>query len=327
MGQFNYWFWDEGVFYILYAIVLISGLYATKLILEAPIKEKIGQLNYKNRLRKVRSSLTNEKTTEFNHPFMKHIYLLIKTTSKEKTENDVAAFIIITGSLFLITVGYILFNFHDIVLALTIGVIVGFIPYMTLQVRLIKLRYLMGEDFLSIVQTLTQQYNAHAHDMYYALVETQKTIQNVELRKVFIRLISDLQVSRNEQELRLSISVFVYTAGSSWAKRLGNIMLKSYLQNENVLSTLLVLTRQIEEIESMLEQEKSQTLDAVYNGYLTVPILIASLFLGYSVSGAQDWFQLQFHNFWTLLLFTISCVGVVFSIFISLILKRPKNDI
>ncbi|MBU7595891.1 hypothetical protein [Metabacillus halosaccharovorans] len=325
--EFKYWFWSDGVIYILYLIIFISGVFLAKSILDAPIKEKMNHLHYKNRLRKIRMALENEKTTEYRHPLMKHIFLLIKTTSKESTDNDVLAFWAFTSTLSIFTSGFLLYNFHDIILAITMGLIVGSIPYMILQVRLRKLRYLMGEEFLTIVQTLTQQYNAHGHDMYYALVETQKTVQNKTLRSVFLRLISDLQVSRNEKELKLSISVFVYTAGSSWSKRLGNIMLKSYLHNENVLSTLLVLTRQIEETESMLEQEKSQTLDSVYNGYLTVPIFVAALGLGYAVSGAQDWFQLQFQNFWTLLLLTISFIGVIFSVFLSMILKRPKNDI
>ncbi|MCM3443575.1 MULTISPECIES: hypothetical protein [Metabacillus] len=327
LESLKHWFWADGFFYIMYIIVILSGLYATKVIIEAPLKEKINQIQYKNRLRKVRASLTNTKSVEFKHPFMKHIYLVIKTTSKDKSEGDVLAFFVITIGLFLFTFCFLVFNFHDIFLGLIMGVLVGAIPYMVLQVKLRKLRFLMGEEFLMIVQTLTQQYNAHGYDMYYALVETQKTVQNATLRKVFVRLISDLQVSRNEQELRLSISVFVYTAGGSSAKRLGNIMLKAYLHNENVLNTLLVLTKQMEETETMLEQEKSQTLDSVYNGYITAPIFVASLFLGYFVSGAQDWVQLQFHNFWPLLLITISLIGVVFSIFIAMILKRPKNDI
>jgi heme/copper-type cytochrome/quinol oxidase subunit 4 len=50
-------------------------------------------------------------------------------------------------------------------------------------------------------------------------------------------------------------------------------------KNEKVLNTLMVLTKQIEETEEMLEGEKSQTMDSVYNGYLTLPIFIGSLFL------------------------------------------------
>ncbi|MFP3471585.1 hypothetical protein R0J90_16205, partial [Micrococcus sp. SIMBA_144] len=90
---------------------------------------------------------------------------------------------------------------------------------------------------------------------------------------------SDLQVARNESEIRLSVQVFVHTAGSSWAKRLGNIIIKSYLYNENVLKTLLILTKQIEDTEEMLEQEQSTALDTVYNGYFTLIILLASLVL------------------------------------------------
>jgi hypothetical protein len=186
---------------------------------------------------------------------------------------------------------------------------------------------MVGTDFLGIIQMLAQNYNSAQFDMYHALVETSKDVKNKALRHVLIRLISDLQVSRNEQEIRLSIELFIFTAGSSWAKRLGNIILKAYLYDEKVINTLLTLIRQIEETEEMLEEEKSHALDSVWNGYLTLPLFIASLFLGYYVSGAQDWFHLQFGNLWTRMLFVVCIVLVIFSVITSMILKKPKNDI
>jgi len=89
----------------------------------------------------------------------------------------------------------------------------------------------------------------------------------------------------------------------------------------------MVLTKQMEETEEMLEEEKSQSMDSVYNGYLTLPVFLASLVLGYYSSGAQDWFKLQFGSDWNILLFFICLLGVLFSLIISSFLKRPKNDL
>ena len=288
------------------------------------MKERYGQWQHMYRLRKIRMNAAKEQETYAN-PLLNHLFLLNKAV--RKGEGDVLSFLITTVLLFVATFSFTIYQFTDFVLSLVISILASLVPYLFLVMRLQKLRHLMEEDFLNIVQSLTHNYNANQYDMYYSLVATQKSIRDKKLRSVMLNLISDLHAAKNEEELRRAIDVFIYTAGTSWAKRLGNIIIKSYLNNENVLQTLLKLTRQIEKTEEMLEQEKSHTADVVLNGYSTVPIFIASLVLGYYMSGAQDWVSLQFHNQWSLLSFTLSLVGVVFSVITAVLIKRPKNDL
>ncbi|MBF0706736.1 hypothetical protein IQ283_08960 (plasmid) [Alkalihalobacillus hwajinpoensis] len=327
MEELLHWIWTNGVFYTLYFILIVIGLWTTKSIIELPFKERFSQWQYLNRLRKIRATEQKNTAIEYENRFLKHIYLLIKTTSKQNTEMNVVSFLIVSTLLFLFSTFIVVLKYQDAFLGVILGTLVSIVPYMMLHIKLRKLRFLMGNEFLPIVHSLTQNYNANHYDMYYALRETQQGIEDKHLRKVMIKLVSDLQVARNESELRMSVQVFVYTAGTSWAKRLGNIIIKSYLYNENVLKTLLILTKQIEDTEEMLEQEQSTALDTVYNGYFTLVILLASLVLGFYVSGAQDWVALQFEDKWSLLTLTLSSIGVVFSLIISSIVKRPKNDL
>lgn len=326
MDKILHWIWQIGVNYILYALLLSIAIWTSKTIMMSSLKSKYNELNYKYRIRKVRSKVSLAKTS-YKNPLMKHLNLLIKTTREERNENDVEIFLVLSGMIGFFGGLFILFAFGDILIAFIFGLLLSLIPYLMLQLRLNKIRYLMSMEFLHIVQRLTQNYNALHYDMYHALTETQKEIKSPELRKVIVKLISDLQVSRNETELRDSVQVFTYTAGTNWSKRLGSIILKAYLYNEKVLNALMVLTKQMEETEEMLEEEKSQTMDSVYNGYLTLPVFLGSLLLGYYSSGAQDWVKLQFGSQWTILLFSLCLLGVVFSIIISIFLKRPKNDL
>jgi hypothetical protein len=291
------------------------------------LQSKYNEWNHKYRIRKIRSKTVFSKTTQYQTPLLRHLNLLIRTTREERNEYDVPIFIILSVMLGVISSLFVLFTFGDIFVSAIFGGLLLLIPYLFLRLRLNKYRYVMSLEFLSIVQKLTQNYNVMHFDMYHALSETQKEIKNATLRKVLVKLVSDLQVSRNENELRESIQVFTYTAGTNWSKRLGSIILKAYLYNEKVLNALMVLTKQMEETEEMLEEEKSQTMDSVYNGYLTLPVFIGSLFLGYYSSGAQDWVKLQFGNHWTVLLFSFCVLGVIFSLIISIFLKRPKNDL
>lgn len=326
MEKIHHWLIGYGVDYLLYIILLVVTLMTIKIMIEDAVKTKFQHIQHRYRLRKIRTT-KSFKEKQYTNPVFKHIYFLLKTTSKEKKEQDLVAFLTVTGCLFLFSLTFIFLSFRDLVFALILALLIALIPYMILQIKLRTLRYAVGEEFLTVVQILAQNYNSCQYDMYHALVDTARYVKNKALRQVLIRLISDLQVSRNEQEIRMTIEMFVFTAGSNWAKRLGNIILKAYLYDERVINTLLTLIRQIEETAEMLEEEKSHALDSVWNGYLTVPVFIASLFLGYYASGAQDWFDLQFGNIWTRMLFVVCIVLVIFSVIISIILKKPKNDI
>lgn len=327
MDSLSHWFWQYGAHYILYLILIAVALWTSKNIMFASLHAKYNEWNYRYRIRKVRSNVEFSKTDSYKNPILKHLNLLIKTTRDERNEYDVVVFLTITSLLAVISCIFMLFVFGDILVSFVFGLLIGCIPYLVLRLRLNKIRYLMSLEFLSIVQNLTQNYNAMHYDMYHALTETQKDVTSADLRKVLIKLVSDLQVSRNENELRESIQVFTYTVGTNVSKRLGSVILKAYLYNEKVLNALMVLTKQLEETEEMLEEEKSSTLDFVYNGYLTAPVFIGSLILGHFSSGAQDWLNLQFGHAWTIFLFCLSLLGVVFSIIISIFLKRPKNDL
>jgi hypothetical protein len=327
MDSLFHWIWQVGIDRLLYIILIVLALLTSKNIMLSSLQTKYNEWNYKYRIRKIRNKTEFTKTPQYQTPILKHLNLLIRTTREQRNEHDVTIFIILSIMMGLISGLFVFFTFGDIVVSAIFGVLILLIPYLFLRLRLNKYRYLMSLEFLGIVQKLTQNYNVMHNDMYHALSETQKEIKNQTLRKVLVKLVSDLQVSRNENELRDSIHAFTYTAGTNWSKRLGSIILKAYLYNEKVLNALMVLTKQMEETTEMLEEEKSQTMDSVYNGYLTLPVFIGSIFLGYYSSGAQDWVKLQFENHWTVLLFSFSVLGVIFSLIISIFLKRPKNDL
>ncbi|NRD80836.1 hypothetical protein HPT25_26265 [Bacillus sp. BRMEA1] len=324
---FYHWFWQQGCLWILYGVLLVVGLWTSKQIMFTTIKDRYHEWHYRYRIRLVRSSHGQSDENNYNNAFLDHLRLLIRTTSDNRNEFDVLILVTFSALIGITSCLFMLISFGDLLTSLLFGILLSTMPYLYLRVRLNKLRYRMSVDFIYIVQRLTQHYNALHHDIYHALAETQKEITDPVLRKVLIRLISDLQVSRNEHDLRKSIKVFIYTSGTNWSKRLGSIILKAFLYKENVLNALIVLTKQMEETSEMLEEEKSQTIDAVYNGYLTIPLFIGSLFLGKYTANSQNWFSLQFGNKWNLFLFCLSLLGVLFSVIISSFLKRPKNDL
>lgn len=259
--------------------------------------------------------------------FYRHIYFLLQSTMKDKPVLVVPFFLLISLSMFGVTTLFIFINTYDFVLSVVIGGFVGIFPYLTLLVRLRSIRNAVGNNFLHVIQLLVQNYTANSEDTYQTLVTATEQIKDKTIKRMFTNLISEMQVSRVEEDLKKSIDLFIYTSGTSWSKRLGNIIMKGYLYDENILNALVALSNQMEKNEMMLEEEKSESFEPIINGYFTAPVFIASIFLGWHVTGPRDWFKLQFENQYSFITFMLALSFTVISLFVSLILKNPKNDI
>lgn len=321
------WLIDKGINYIFYFLLIAVNFYIVKQLIESPLKLKLARYKY-DRLRKMQMNEQMDKTLDHLSPFIRHFYLLIESTSKEKGDYKLASFFISSGMLFLTTAVVIFFNVkQDFVLSIMLGFLAGTIPYGYLHVRLKSIRNTVGNELLSVVQALTQNYNANNYDIYRGLADTANSIKDQNLKNVFYRLISDMQVSRTEGEMRRGITFFIYTCGNSWSKRLGNIILKAYLFDEKVLNSLINLSKQMENTEAMLQEEKSAAHDSITTGFIAPFIFLASLALGYYVSGPQDWFTLQFLQPYSILTFVLALAFNIVAIFIALLLRNPKNDI
>jgi Flp pilus assembly protein TadB len=315
--------------YILYIFLIAVTCWTVYQIIKAPVKERINHLRYRSKLRN-KSTFKQEIPLSERSAFYRHIYFLLESVSvskKASTESisviNFIAFSILFGILTLIL---LVVKFQDAFLGVFISAIVSLLPYTFLWVRLKNMRNTVGNQLPSIVEVLIQQYSASG-DMYQALKSTHLSIQEPELKRLFVRLISDLQTSRNEEELRVSVDLFIYTCGNSWAMRIGNIILKSYLHQENVLNALLQLQNQMVNNEKMLEQEKAGSYDAFANAILTIILLPVSLVGAKYVTRPQSWYHLQFEEKGPLLLFILSTVFTLVALLVGFLIRKPKNDL
>jgi hypothetical protein len=324
--MFSGWIIEQGVDYFLYFLILIVTLFAVRPLIEPQVKGNIVQMNYRIRVRKVKTQNALKDAQESNL-LIRHIKLLLQTVSNSRSNNYTTTFILGSFILFFFTFTLIVINLHDVIVAALIGAFTGLIPYLLLRIRLRAIQTSVGNELTPIVQILIQNYNASNYDIYRGMLLTSQQIKNRAMKKVFIRLISDMQVSRGEKEIKDAINLFVYTCGTKMAKRLGNIILKAYLHDERVIRALLTLGKTMEDNEEMLEEEKSAATDTILNGLITLPLFVSSLFLGKFVAGPANYFDLQFGRTWTLFLFILITCLVVLSIIIVLMLRSPKNDL
>lgn len=315
--------------YLLYLFLIGVTGWTVYQIIKVPVKESIrySRFRVKNSYQKVNRT---EVPLSERSRFYRHIYLLLQSvySSKNKTASlSIFNFLFLSISIGTITLFFMLVKFHDAFLGALFALVVATLPYLGLLVRLRNMRNAVGSNITEIVEILIHSYSAFSHDMYQSLKHTYSNVEEPELRKVLARLISDLQVSRNEEDLRKSIDLFIYTCGSSWAMRLGNIILKSYLHQENVLGALLQLQNQMVNNEKMLEQEKVESYDAFNNAILILFLFPVSLIGGKLVTRPQSWVNIQFGEKVPLLIFILTLVSTIIAILAGFLIRKPKNDL
>lgn len=331
MGQLTLLFWKYGIDYIGYLVVLISVLFAVNLMLKEPVREAVSDYRLKLRIKKNRENRTLDKTVNkfTESSIYKHIYYMVLATSKTRGDYEVTLFFAYTAVIFVTTFMVIALRTHDIVAGLLISASASIIPYFYIRIKINKIRTAVGNEILVVLRSLSQNYNSVGNDIRRALIKTLDDIESADFRKVFYGLLTDIQAAKNEDEIRLAIDTFTYGlgGGSSWARRLGGVIRKSYIHKENVQETLLTLTRQIETTEEMLAQEKSKNLDTVMTGYGAIPSVVISVILGKMVAGGQNWIKLQFGTPYALVTLILAVVLSIIALALSILLINPKNDL
>lgn len=317
--------------YILYIILISVTGWTVYQIIKAPLKERMTQLRYRSQLKQTQLTSPSIPLSKRSKLY-RHVYFLLQSLNvSSKRENPdsigVYGFLYFSGAIGLFTFVLIVVKFHDAFLGLIIGGVISLIPYIIILVKLKTTQNTIGNELTNIIELLIHGYSASSYDIYQALKTTHANIREPELRRLFVKLISDLQTAKNDEEMRLSIDLFIYTAGNSWAMRLGNIILKAYVNQENVLNALLQLQSQMINNEKMLEQEKSGSYDAFANAALGLILFPVSLVGAKFVTRPQSWIHLQFGEKYALLLFIVTTVMVTIAFLVGLLIRKPKNDL
>ena len=282
--------------------------------------------HYRYRLKLKRQQIKGENKIPSSKWFQ-HLYQLLTIGSSKSDYMSVYAFLVVNIFISFGVFVLILTRVGDAVIALICSVLVAVIPYLYFYVRAHSIRNEIGGTMTEIVQTLIHSYSASRSDMYSALTETQKQLKHKDAKRVLARLVADLQTSHDELTWRKVIDLFIYSTGNSWGMRLGNIILKSYIYQENVTTALLTLQQQMVVHQKMMEEEKAEAVDVSLQAMIAVVIFPVSLWGAYKAVSPQDWWALQFGDSLTFLSFVFTSLFVGISALIGFVVRKPKNDL
>jgi hypothetical protein len=325
MENFNWFILIDFIDYFLKILLIgITAFFIYSLIVD---DMKIRTTHYKYRLRVKRQQLKKAEIQLPQKVWFKHLYNLFAIRSTKVTTVHVYAFILMELFIGLSVFISLVIRMQDAVIAFLCSSLAMGIPYMFLSVSARNIRNQVSGEIQDIVQTLIHSYSATRADMYAALNMTHGQLKNKNSRVVLARLISDLQTAHDDKSLRGIVDFFIYSTGSSWGLRLGNIVLKSYVYQENVTTALLTLQQQMITHKKMLEEEKAGAADISAVAILSVILFPVSLIGADIITNPQNWWKLQFGDPVGFFMFTVTLLFVAMSGGIALIVRKPKNDL
>lgn len=310
---------------LLYLLLVVITAFVIYWLVSADLKIRL--VHYRYRLRIKRKQLDQRKTEKERSKLINHIYRMLYIRNSEA--DITSAYLFIGVEVFLAVSVFIVsgINFNDWFLPMFPAVISAAIPYLYLYVKVRTIQNKIGDSFITIVETLVHSYSATRGDIYSALTMTQKQLEDKESKRLLGRLIADLQTAHDENSLKEVIDMFIFTTGNSWGMRLGNIILKAYVYQENVNSALLTLQRQMIVHRKMLEEEKVGAADVSAQAILAVILFPISLIGVHYIVQPQNWFVLQFSEKIAFSSFIFTTLFVMIAALIGYIVRKPSTDL
>ena len=320
-------FLEDGISYILYFVLIVQVYRFIVMINEREINGRKARRRVKSRLRKQVIETKVEEIRKDEKRAIGKLELLLRSTSKNKTKNpSTFAFLLFCGTLGFGTFLILISRLKDFYVSGALALFVSLIPYMYLQIKFSKQKSLISNKITEIIEELIHHYSANGHDMYQAVKSVATKTKHNHYRRLFIQIASAMHL-RQEEAVRESVEVLVYSIGGTWAKRLGNIITTGYIRSDSVMKALVYLSKDAQRTEGMLKQEKAASFGAVITAYATIPFFIGTLVINSYLTRSFDYWDIQFGNPALVFLLVTTVAMICVSLLVALYIRNPKNDI
>ncbi|PKM44960.1 MAG: hypothetical protein CVV03_07270 [Firmicutes bacterium HGW-Firmicutes-8] len=311
-----------------YAIFFIGLWVILQPLILPSLNQQIRKYKTFTRLRKLH---LKKNMSMFRSRFFiyRHLELLLGSTWPWYSESTIIYYIILSIVLFSVSTATYFRFISGWRLSIIFGLVTASFPYFFLLLRLFWKRSETSYELVPAATILLGKYRVNSRNIYYSIIDTIKEISQYRaLQKTFIKLASAIQSHRSKEDLEEALELFVYQIGTTWAQQLGVLILNAQWDGKDIERSLSNIVKDIGKAQEILEQEKSSNQDTIQMGYF-VPIIAfpASLCLLSKVvsPGRFLYYQLKTTvGFTSFIITSILCIG---GFMVSLLLKKPKNEI
>ena len=281
---------------------------------------------------KTRARLRNFKTKQYMDTqreslFYRHLDMLIQSTWRFYTDKSTMNFIIITVGLFLASISVFIKYTSSLFISGSAAVITALTPYLVMRIYLHILRSKTSYELIPATTILLGNYRVCNRDLYFAITETIKKLDDLTLKKAFIILAQNIQKHKNTKDIEQAIELFVFKIQTAWAKQLGILFLNSLVEGKNIEGSLSNLVDDMKEGQNVIEEEKSNSQETIYLGFFPIIAFPFTLLVMINMSNRFNILHYQFSTKSGLSSFIIVTLLCIVSAVISILLRRPKNDI
>lgn len=264
---------------------------------------------------------------ETDHPIWRHFSQVMESSFKKTHVLSVPNFLMLSSVIGVTSFLFLLLSIHDVLFSLSIALFFASIPYIFVRMKLNKIRVETSLELLNLISFLLQQYQAERKDVYFALLRVKEGMRQGPMELILSKLLNGMQMNRNKQKLQKKIDVFVFSIGGNFAKRLGKLIIKSFLEKTDIQPALAQMEKDTRRAKELMEHQKSQGWDTVMLGFLPLVTFPASIVLAKHASGPMDYWHYQLQTSAGVGLFVACIVFSLVGLIISIIMKRPKADL
>lgn len=261
-------------------------------------------------------------------------YLLQSTTkaTEDSTKNFIMILVAFFVSVFVVMQGLSLYANVDnslisgVIFRLIVSVIVSSMPILFLIIKLRINRIQAGYDLAHMTGIMLSKYRKNKGKMYETLLETAENVNSKYIRRRIYRIARTAQTYVDVEKLKNEIDIFVYSIDTVFARQIGVAILKAFVQRADVEKSLEAVDRGIQRNIQMLNDERSQAQDIISLGYLHPIVFIISLICLIRFLTFSKYWEYQFETKQGQILFILSVVSIVISVFSAIWCSKTKND-
>ncbi|MHB9093936.1 MAG: hypothetical protein ACYC21_04635 [Eubacteriales bacterium] len=325
----KYGFFFEIIYKTLAYASLLAGIWIVIWPVLSPlVNQQIRGYKVYTRLRKLQLTAN---ASQYRKKFFifRHLELLLGSTWPWFSETTVFYFVLLSVVLLSVSTAIYTRFTGGFLLAVVFGGLTCVIPYLSLLLVLCWKRSETSYELIPATSILLGKYRVNSRDIYYSLVDTIREMDQYKtLQRSFIKLASAIQSHRNKEDLENAVDVFVYQIGTSWARQIGIQIMTAQWENKEIERSLSNIVKDMGKAQEIMEQQKSSNQDTIQMGYF-VPLIAfpASLFFLSKVVTSGRYFYYQFKTTVGFTSFVITFLLCLAGFTVSLLLRKPKNEI
>lgn len=316
-------FADLAIQIIGYCVFLIGLWFIVNPLIIPSVKKAVQYTRFR--------SAKNNVSKKSENKLIQHIEMLLHVVLNKNYHGGAQSFIALTVSLFAVTFTLLVKGGQSVLFTILFSLLVSFLPYVGLRVRLIVIRIEGSYEADTLVNEINNQYKICNLNMIEAIDCALPLLKYCKYtQRALFRLSMAIKEYNSEEALDKIIREFVYSVDTDWATRLGVNIKIAVSDGRDVRPSMDDILESLKLVKSTLENEKRSNYEAFSMIRFMVPaVYVLSIFVSVSVFGftLSKFFDYQFKTDLGLKFAMVVFASMAVDYVVYYLIRKPKYDL